>query len=442
MRIEHRGLKIAGLLGFTAICLAIFVYLYQAAGGKLRLSEPYKATVNVPTAFQLVENGDVRRAGVKVGTVTDITNAGDTGKVTIELEDDQAPLYKDASVAVRTKTLVGENYLDINPGTKQAGELPDGGTLPLEQAKEAVQLDQILNTLDPKTREEVKRNLDTLGPGVRDRGEAINRLWAAARPTSKDGGTVMRVLAGQRRQVAALVNDTGEALQAFGDRTAQVRTLARQARTTAIAAADRDDAFRAAFRELTPTLEQAQSSVTKLAGFSGRATPVVSRLANVSSDLEPVMRDLRPAVASARTLFKELPGALKTADPLLQELKPFAGKLQPAVGSLDTFLRQAGPAVDYLSPFSKEIGTMFANNGDVFSRKDALGHYGRVHTVFSYNSLTAFSPELRKAMQILTNLGANEILNAERDNSYPKPGDLSNPREFSGSYPRVHQRSK
>jgi len=166
---------------------------------------------------------------------------------------------------------------------------------------------------------------------------------------------------------------------------------------------------------------------------------VVGQLADVSDDLEPVMRDLRPAVAETRGLFDALPGALKAADPLLKELKPFSGKLQPAIGALDTFLRQASPAVGYLSPFSKEIATMFANNGDVFALKDAVGNFGRVHVMTSYSSLTAFSPELRKAMEALTEVGAFGVYDSNQTNGYPKPGTVGKPDE-SSDFRRVESR--
>ncbi|HYF27351.1 MAG TPA: MlaD family protein [Baekduia sp.] len=438
MRIEHRRWKISGLLLFTAVCVAIFIYLYQAAGGVLRLSTPYQAKVQVPTAFQLVENGDVRRDGVKIGVVRDITNVGDTGLVTVEISSDKhAPLYKDATVQVRTKTLVGENYLDVDPGTPQAGELPDGGTLPLARAADAVQLDEILDSLDRDTRRQVQRNLDVLGPGFQDRGKALNRLWAAVRPTARDGGTAMRILASQRRQLAALVHDTGQTLQAFGDRKQQVRTLAVQARRTAQAAASRDDAFRAAFRELGPTLTQAQSSVDRLGSFASRSTPTVGKLAGVAADLRPVMRDLRPAVAETRQLFDELPGALKQTDPLLQALRPFAGKLEPAIGALDAFLRQAGPTVQYLSPYDKDIGSFFANVGSALGARDATGGKGRVHAVFAASSLTHFTPAMRKALNAFMELGAASIYNGELDNAYPRPGEAGDPKPFKGTYDRV-----
>lgn len=437
MRIDHRGAKIAGLLAFTAICLGIFVYLFTAAGGKLRLSRPYHATAMVPTAFQLVNNADVRSAGVKVGTISKIDNVGDTGKVEFELNDKGFRLYKNASVQVRTKTLVGENYLDVDPGTPQAGTLPEGGVLPLAQAQEAVQLDEILNSLGPKTRERVQANLDGVGPGFAGRGKELNRLWAAVKPNARDGGTVLRVLSGQRRQVASLMRDTGQVMRAFGDRTAQVRTLATQAKASAVAAASRDDELRSSIRELAPTLTQARESVGRLGAFASRSTDTFARLANVTGKLEPVAEDLRPAMTEARRLFSVLPSALDAANPLLTRLSPFAKDLLPMVDGLDAALRQASPAVDYLAPYAAEIGSMLANNGSVFATKDAVGTKGRVHAILSANSVAAFNEDQKKLLKGLMEAGAAGIYNAERMNPYPKPGDISKPTDGDGSYPRV-----
>lgn len=440
MRIEHRGAKIAGLLGFAAVCLAILVYLFLAAGGHIRLSRPMYASARVPTAFQLTNNGDVRSAGVTVGTISKIQRVGDQAKVEFELKDKGFRLYKDAVVEVRTKTLVGENYLDVQPGTPQAGALPRGGTIPLSQAKEAVQLDQILDSLSPSVRNRVQQNLDGAGPGVANRGQDINRIWAAMKPTSRDGGTVLRVLNGQKREVAALVANTGEVMQAFGDRTQQVRTLAVQAKQAAIAAGSRDAQLRAAIRELGPTLTQARTSVRNLGDFSTRSAPTINDLADVSAKLQPVFTDLRPAVAATRTLFRGLPGALKAADPLLQQLPVFSKTFTPAIGALDRFLRQAGPAVQYLSPYAKEIGGMFANNGSVFATKDAVGNKGRVHAILAANSIAAFTPDQKKLVDGLIALGAAESYNSGRSNNYPKPGDIAAPKDGDGSYPRVEAR--
>lgn len=437
MRIENRGAKIFGLAVFTSICLGIFAYLYVAAGGHIRFSQPYHASAEVPTAFQLVKNADVRSAGVKVGVISNIQNIGDAGKVEFEINKKNFPVYRDAVVEVRTKTLVGENYLDLNPGTPPAGKLEQNAVLPLAQAHEAVQLDQILDSLGPETRRRVQADLQTLAPGLKGTGPTMNRIWAAMKPNARDGGIVLRVLNAQRGQLGSLIANTGEVMQAFGDRTAQVRVLATQAKETAIAAHSRDQQMRAAIRELGPTLVQAKSSTGNLAAFSTRSTPTIRDLADVSAQLQPVVKHLRPAIAATRSLFKILPSSLRAANPLFSELKPFSTKLSPVVNALDAVLRQGSPAVDYLAPFADEIGSMFANNGAVFATKDAIGTKGRVHAIIGANSIAQFNDDEKKLLKGLMDAGAGEVFNSERTNPYPKPGDISKPTDGNGSYPRV-----
>jgi phospholipid/cholesterol/gamma-HCH transport system substrate-binding protein len=429
MRIDNRLGKIAALVVFTAICLATFAVLYVAAGGSIRFSKPYTIKAIVPSAFQLVKNGDVRHAGVKIGKVTDITNRGADGVVTMEIQKKYQPIYRDGTVQLRTKTLVGENYLDINPGDYKSGKLPDGGTLPIQQAKPAVQLDEVLSTLDKRTRQEVRRNLDGLGIGVKGRGEDINRLFAASRPLAVDGGDVSRILRAQKQPVADVIEDTGRVMKAFADRTAQVRSLAVQAKRTAVAVASRDEAFTKAINQLDPALRQARESVNRLGSFAGRATPVAADLTDDAKLLEPVARDLRPAASETRAVFKQLPQMVSRINPALTKLDQFSGALQPAIGPLDANLRQLIPALDYIKPFAKEFGSFFANSGQINAYHDATGALGRVHLMMSDSTLTMFSPSTRKAVDALLHAGVGQLIRNEQRNSNPEPGTIGDPND-------------
>ena len=437
MKLQHRAPKVFALSLFTVVCLAIFAWLYVAAGGQIRLHKPYTVKTIVPTAFQLVDNGDVRRAGVKIGRVTDITNRGGAGVVTMELKKDQSPIYKDATVQIRTKTLVGENYVDLNPGHPQAGKLPDGGTLPLERAQEAVQLDEILNSFDAATRARVKQDLNGFGPGLKNRGPDLNRLFAAMRPTVADSDQVVQILRGQKQSVAALLDDTARVMQAFADRTQQVRTLAVQAKATGEAVAARDSAFGQAIDQLAPTLAQARTSTAKLGSFAGRATPVMSNFRMAAHDLTPVMRDLEPSARLTRAVFAELPSAMKALDPALDNLDAFSRGLRPAVGSLDAFLRQMNPVLAYWEPYYREFGSFFANNGSMNDTHDALGARARVHGIFDESSYTGIDADTRRALEALYAAGGLDKAHHLDTNAYPKPGTVGSPQPASGDYPHV-----
>src|SRR5207248_1982565 len=115
--------KIATLIAFTVICLLVFLYLFQATGGRLGFSSGYKVSALMPTTFNLVPQSDVRAAGVKVGTVDSVTPHGQDALVTFTIDTHTRsfpPIYRNATTQVRIKTLVGESYLSLDPGTPDA----------------------------------------------------------------------------------------------------------------------------------------------------------------------------------------------------------------------------------------------------------------------------------------------------------------------------------
>lgn len=433
MRVSNLGLKITVLITFTTVCVAGFIYLYTKAGGQLRLKTPYTVKAVVPDPINLVENSDVRLGGHKVGRVVSRSNVGGQGLVTFEIEDRYAPMYRDGRTYPRVKTLVGETYLDIQPGTPASGAVPDGATIPATQADEVVPLERILSTMDPATRQQVRRNLRSLGTGLDGHGGDMNRLFQTARPLVADGGRLMQILRGQRRQLAHAVDDTATVMQAFADRTQQVRTLAVQAKTTAEVVAARDDEMRRIFGELEPTLIKARSSVSKLSGFSGRATPVMRDLRFAMGDLEPTLRDLYPAAVDGRRLFREIPSFIRVADPMLDELVPFTEDLEPAVDSLDAFLRQVAPVANYLRAYDREFGAFFANTSSANNVYDALGALGRVHSITGPTTQTAIAnnPDLLAAYNALLEAGilTEELPSQQHENTYPMPGTVGQPGE-------------
>lgn len=440
MKIDNLAGKVAALGAFALVCVGIFVYLFQSAGGNISPSHRYAFTANLQNSFQLVPQADVRQAGVKIGRVTAIDPADATGgvKVKIEIKDKYRPVYKDSRLLLRTKTLVGENYLDLTPGDPKAGEIPDGAELPLKNSEEAVQLDDILSTLDKPTRAAVRANLRTLGDGFgAEQGKNLNALLGAARPTVDDGTELMTILDKQHGKVASLIDNTGKVMQAFADRTADVRGLAASAKKTSEAVAARDQAVRETIGELPATLRQAQSTSSRLAAFSQSATPVVRNLRQAAVDLTPVVQDLRPTAAATRSLVDVLPGALTRLDPVLTHLKQFTAAATPLMPSLDALLRQANPALTYLKPYSREFGSFFANVGTMNGIRDTVGQIGRVQAEVSENSVTLLQPDARKALSALLDAGIVKAVHSSGQNSYPKPGGIADPQPFTGTYPQV-----
>lgn len=426
--IANRAGKITGLLVFTAICLTIFAVLFVKAGGDLPGGEKkYEAKVLVPTAFQLVPNGDVRRAGVTIGKVKKIDSRGSAGLITLALDRDQGPVYRDAKVLVRTKTLVGENYLDFDPGSPKAGKLPEGAVLPLAQAGEAVQLDEILSGLDAPTRAAVRQNLDALAPGLDRRGADLNRLIGVASPTLERVDQLATLLDSQRDQLARVVDNTGSVMRAFGDRTSDVRMLATQAKNTADAAASRDEELSAVLATLPATLRQVRSTTTHLGSVSRSSTPVVSDLRVAVKELPPVTRRLAAASKAGQRLFDVLPSFGKAANPMLASLQTFSDETQPLVPALDRVMRTLRPALAYAKPYARDLPTGLGLIGAAANSEDQNGKLVRVHAVIDENTVNGLPLQLQKIVSDLTNIGSVRNLHGTGNSAFPAPGTRATP---------------
>src|ERR1700722_711689 len=329
MRMTNPIPKIVAVALIAVGAVVILAYYYVAAGGRLPFAgHLYTVTAEIQDPQGLLKHADVRAAGVKVGSVSEITNSstqdGTIAQVQMQLDGGYAPIYRNATVLVRQKTLVGENYIEITRGTPSDGTVPDGGSLSLSHDLQSVPLDKILNALTPAVRRQTQVDLQSLGAGLDHQGRNLNEFLGALEPTVSNGGVVLGVLNAQRSQLADAVTQTGTVMQALANRTGDLRSLISSGEQTAVAVAARDQALSQSLVDLPATLAQARTSVSTLSSFSGVATPVIANLRVAVSKLHPVMVELKPTAAAAKTLFADLPAFLRVANPLLSNLKAFA----------------------------------------------------------------------------------------------------------------------
>jgi phospholipid/cholesterol/gamma-HCH transport system substrate-binding protein len=431
-----------GLIAVGAV--VILAYYYVAAGGRLPFAgHLYTVTAEIQDPQGLLKHADVRAAGVKVGSVSEITNTstqdGTIAQVQMQLAGGYAPIYRNATVLVRQKTLVGENYIEITRGTPSDGTVPDGGTLPPSHDLQSVPLDKILNALTPAVRRQTQVDLQSLGAALDHQGRNLNEFLGALQPTVYNGGVVLGVLNAQRSQLADAVAQTGTVMQALANRTADLRSLITSGEQTAVAVAARDQALSQSLADLPATLAQARASVSTLSSFSGVATPVIANLRVAVSKLHPVMVELRPTAAAAKTLFADLPAFLRVANPLLSHLKAFARAGGPAVPAIDSLLAQADPALNYLKPYYADIGSLLQNFGGTIQRENISGTYiGRCLCPISAESYTGLTPAEQALVQALIKAGGLGGIANPTANALRAPGSLPNETApFTGTYPHI-----
>jgi phospholipid/cholesterol/gamma-HCH transport system substrate-binding protein len=429
------------LAGFLIACTAVFVIMWRFAGGDVNpLDHPYKVQAIVPTAVALAVHADVREAGVKIGEVTKIASHGDTAALMLQLDSSHAPAYRNAGVLVRTKTLSGENYVALDPGSPRAARIPSGGTLDIRNAGQAVQLDQILSSLDSRRRKSLQRILDGLGGGLRGRGADLNRFLEATAAVIHASAPVNAILAADRKHVASLVDDVGQVTRALGQRRDAIAVLTRRARTLGEAVSERDGALRSTLDALPGFLRQTRTTVGHLGAFGRQATPVVGDLADATEQLAPAVKILKPAAAETRRTMAQLASFTARATPLVTHLAPFSKTATRFAGPLEAVLREFNPFQDYMAPYAKDLGGIIAGNRAGSETYDALGHYSRVVPLVSKSSVFGvLTPEQEKAYEALVQHGVLSAVDARGHNAYPKPDTAGAPVPFTGAYPRVQR---
>ncbi len=236
--------RILAMVAFTLSCFGILVFLWLSFGGAVPLQpEGYRVTVEFPEATQLAQEADVRISGVPVGEVKTRTPNEKTGltDTIIEIDARYAPLPRDTRAILRQKTLLGETYVELSPGRSRRGPLlDDGGELPRGQVADTVQLDEILRTFDPVTRQRFSTWFDQQGIAARGRAGEISAALAHLTPFAEETDEVLRVLRVQSTATRGLIRDTGEVFAALTERKGQLRELIRNSNRTWEAIASRD----------------------------------------------------------------------------------------------------------------------------------------------------------------------------------------------------------
>ena len=141
---------------FDLTKLLIFIVVTTIATGLLVVtignitfsgSKEYKA--EFVDATGVVKGDDIRIAGVKVGSVSDVQVIDRTrALVTFDVKDDAA-VTGATNAEIRFRNLVGQRYITLTRGIGDTQALPEGSTIPVEKTSPALDLTVLFNGFKP-----------------------------------------------------------------------------------------------------------------------------------------------------------------------------------------------------------------------------------------------------------------------------------------------------
>lgn len=177
---SDRGRRISPMVAGLAAGVIIGLIVAVMAKINLDFAAPWSAThtvaMRVVDADGISVSSDVRIAGRLVGQVTGVRSDGQYATVTFHVDDSEWPLPADTTASIRLATLLGQKYVELQPGSDSKNHLADNSTIDLPRTKPVVDFDQILSTFDTPTRTSLTRIIKTLGGAVNGQEGTIQQL--------------------------------------------------------------------------------------------------------------------------------------------------------------------------------------------------------------------------------------------------------------------------
>ena len=355
------------ITGFVLSCFALLLFVWVAFGGPTPLAaSSYHLRLPMTQIGQLAEQSDVKISGVEVGRVTSVElgEGEQAGRaiVELELEPDIAPVPKDTRAVLRAKSLLGEAFIELTPGDKRDGVLPDGSELPEAQVARSVQLDEIFRTFDKKTRAAFMQGSIDNAVATKGRGAQLNQFLGVLPGTLTELDDVLRVLNSQDEDLSKLVRNTGVVFDALSKRQGQLSGLIRNSNTVFQTTAARDQDLQDFFRVFPTFLRESRVTQQRLGDFSDFATPQTNKLIPVAKQLSPTLKLSAKLAPTSNRYYKSLKPGIRKAPKAFPSLRAFLDDDSPRLlGRLPDFFAEFNPFLQSASYYRKEIAAFLGN---------------------------------------------------------------------------------
>ena len=419
--------RILVMVLFALTCFGLLLFLWLSFGGPIPLKpKGYRVAVAFPEATQLGLEADVRVAGVSVGKLRK-KELDPRGKnrtlVQLEIDREFAPLRSDTKAMLRQKSLLGETFVELTPGSSKK-TIPEGGQLPDGQVQDTVELDEIFQALDPQTRSAFRNWQQDLAEGIHGRGRDFNDALGTLPGFAHAGADVLEVLHAHEGAVSRLVKNTGVTFGALTQNEAQLSNLITSAGRVFDATASQQENLAETIRIFPTFLDESKATVERLQTFAVDTRPLIQDLQPVARDLQPTLRDVHALAPDLRRFFRDLDPLIRASRTGFPAASQVLRGLKPTLAELTPFLQQLNPILQYFEASQFQVSDFLTNGAAALadtipSPGGGTGHY-----------LRQFGPSGSESLAI-----HRKRLKTNRGNSYPGPRALFGDHEGKFIFP-------
>jgi phospholipid/cholesterol/gamma-HCH transport system substrate-binding protein len=371
------------LAALIAACVLVGFAMF--GGGR------YTLTAVFANGGQLVKGDQVTIGGRSVGSVKSIKLSSDgQAEVKLSLKPGNGPLHHGTTATIRTPSLSGiaSRYVSLAPGPNSAPALEDGGRIEGAKTSAPVDLDQLFDTLDPRTRRSLQRvirgSAAQYAGRAKQSSESLRYLSPALYSTSK----LTQEVALDEKVFERFIGDTAATVSALAERRDDLAGLVGNANQTFQAIGDQNVALDRALQLLPSTLRKAnttfvnlRSTLDDLDTLVNESKPATKELAPFLRQLRPLVHDARPTIEDLRTLISK-PGKNNDLIELTAKQPRLAELTSVAFPRTIRTLNRAQPVIDYARMYAPDLASYLTKFGQGASNYDANGHFARIQPLF------------------------------------------------------------
>ena len=390
-----KGRVLARLAGFAALILGVVLVGMVLFGGDSGTS--YKMLFQ--TGGQLVPGNQVLVGGQPIGTVDSIKLTEDAqAEVEVTVDD---PLHEGTTATIRATSLSGiaNRYISVSPGPNSEPELPADSTLPATATSAPVDIDQLFNTFDRRTRDGLAEFIQGQAAVYTGNEEEANEAYKYLAPGLQSTTRLLEELTRDEETFSEFLASGSTILGAIAERRDDLSALTQNANEALAAIAAENDAFDRSLVALPPALRQANTTFVNLRAATDDLDTLIEVTGESTQDLKPFLVDLGAVAEESVPVFRSLSKVLHLDGPandLVDTLGALPGAQRRASSSVPQTIRAIDigqPRIAQLRPYSPDLLAFLARFGQSSSNYDANGHYLRVQPTginfFNWNEATS-----------------------------------------------------
>jgi phospholipid/cholesterol/gamma-HCH transport system substrate-binding protein len=407
------------------VALAAWLLLLRGGGGT-------EYTLLFENAGQLVPDNDVQVGGRRVGSVSSIELTDDNqAAVKVKVEEPFAPLREGTKATIRLTSLSGiaNRYIAITPAPDGAKELPDGATLTTAATTPVVDLDQIFNTLDEKTRGDLQDVVQGFAAQYHGKGAEAGEAAKYFNPLLSTSRRLVGEVTEDESSLTRFIVDSSRLVTALAEKRDDLAALVGNTNATAQAIGSENVALGQALGLLPTTLRRANTTFVNLRATLDDLDVLVAASKPATKELAPFLRELRPLVAASRPTIRDLSTLVHRSGPdndltdATRKMPALQRVATPAFRDGRQALEKAQPVLEFLRPYAPDVAGWIRDFGQGATNYDANGHYARIQPIFN-----AFTFDDNPAGGVLTPIPPSQRFDGlETDQLRRCPGAASQP---------------